>query len=196
MIFIKAAVLLFTLVGSLCAQLPTTTVHVGTLLRLQYGGVNNQQRVSVVAKPGHTLPDTGLGRRARLGGILFAYAAGFDDLPVPTFLPPQNITHWFSLAWTDSVEYTVPPAAAGHNLIFGTPDALLVPSFMFEWLGPSPWDYQQLGVSPPQGWQAYFLKIPIPMNLMLLGSPISVQSYRYDENYKFFISDEAIFVIG
>ncbi len=196
MTVLKVAVSLLTLAGSLCAQLPATTVHVGTTLRSQYGGINNQQRVSVVAEPGHTLPGAGLGRRARLGGMMYAYSAGFDDLPVATFLPPDDVTHWFSLTWTNSIVHSLWFAEPGHNWIFGTPDHLTLPSFGFEWLGPSQWDYEQLGVSPPEGWQAYFLAIPIPMNPMLIGSAVSVQSYRYDKNSKFFISNEAIFVIG
>ncbi len=193
---IVGALPLLTLAGSLCAQLPTTTVHVGTTLRSQYGGINNQQRVSVVAEPGHTLPGAGLGRRARLGGMVYAYSAGFDDLPVATFLPADDVIHMFSLTWTTSIVHSMWFAEPGHNLIFGTPNCLMLPSFGFEWLGPSPWDYEQLGVSPPEGWRANFLAIPIPMNPMLIGSPVSVQSYRYDKNSKFFISNEAIFVIG
>lgn len=196
MTVLKIAGSLLALATGLGAQLPTATVHVGMKLRTQYGGINNQQRVSVVANPGHTLPDAGLGRRARLGGTMYAYSAGFDDLPTATFLPPVNVTHWFSLTWTDSIVHTLWCAEPGHNWIFGTPDYLMLPSFGFEWLGPSQWDYEQLGVSPPEGWQAYFLQIPIPMNPMLIGSGVSVQSYRYDNSHRFYISDEAIFVIG
>lgn len=193
---LKGAGALLAFTGCVAAQLPATTVHVGAKLRTQYGGVANAQRVSVVAEAGHTLPDNGLGRRARLGGTMYAYSAGFDDLPVATFLPPTDITHWFSLCWTDTLVHTLWLAEPGHNWIFGTPDYLMIPSFSFEWLGPSQWDYEQLGNSPPQGWQAYFLEIPIPNLPQLLGSAVSVQSYRYDTSYKFFISDEAMFVIG
>ena len=196
MTVLKVAVSMLVMAGSLCAQLPATTVHVGVQLRTQSGSINNQQRVSVVAAPGHTLPEAGLGRRARLGSTMFAYAAGFADLPTATFLPPQNVTHWFSLTWMDSIVHTLPVAEPGHNWIFGTPDYLLLPSFGFEWLGPSQWDYEQLGVSPPEGWQAFFLQIPVPANPLLGGSAVSVQSYRFEENFKFYISNEAVFVVG
>ena len=193
---LKVAVSMLALASGVYAQLPATTVHVGTKLRTQSGGINNQQRVSVVAAPGHTLSDIGLGLRARLGSTVFAYAAGFDDIPVATFLPPQNISHWFSLTWMDTIVHTVPIAEPGHNWIFGVPDLLYTPSFNFEILGPSPWDYEQLGASSPLGWQAYFLQIPIPSNAMLSGSAVSLQSYRLDDEFRFFASDEAVFVIG
>jgi len=190
------AIAMFVMAGILCAQLPSNIVNIGTTLRTQTGGINNQQRVSVFADPNSSLPDGGLGLRARIGGTVFAYAAAYDDLSTPVFLPPQPINHWFSLVWMDSVAHTLPIAEPGHNWVFGTPNVLYAPTHQFEWLGPSIWDYEQVGVSSPAGWQAFFLRIPIPANSLLTGSAVSVQSYRYDLSQRFFVSDEAVFVIG
>ena len=195
-LFLKGAGALLAFTCCVAAQLPGVTVHVGVKLRTQYGGLANAQRVSVVAEAGHTLPDIGLGRRARIGGTMYAYSAGFDNTQVATFLPPLDITHWFSLCWMDSLVHPLWIAEPGHNWIFGSPDYLMIPSFSFEWLGPSPWDYEQIANSPPEGWQAYFLRIPIPNVPQLNGSAVSVQSYRYDSSQKFYVSDEAMFVIG
>ena len=188
--------LLFALAGSVRSQLPATTVAVGGELRTQWSATNNEQRVSVVADANHTLPDTGLGRRARIGGTMYAYAAAFADVPVATFMPPTDITHWFSLCWTDAQVHSLWLAEPGHNWIFGNPEYLMLADFTFEWLGPSPWDYEQLGASPPEGWQAFFLEIPIPMNPLLIGNAVSVQSYRLDNSWRFYISNEAMFMIG
>lgn len=196
MTILKTAVSLLALAGSLSTQMPETVTHVGMTLRTQFGGINNQQRVSVVAQLHHTLPDVGLGRRARLGGTMFAYGAGYDDLPVATFLQPDLATCWFSLAWMNSIVHPVWFAEPGHNLIFGQPDHLTLPDFGMIQFGKSKWDYEQLAVPTAQGWDAWFMRIPIPLNSMLSGYGVSVQSYRYDVHSRFFVSDEAIFVIG
>lgn len=196
MTVLKVAVSMLALAGSLCAQLPATTTHVGMILRTQFGGINNQQRVSVVADPAHTVPDVGLGLRARMGGTMYAYAAGFEDSSVATFTVPDSAAYWFSLVWTDSIVHSLWFAEPGHNLVFGTPDYLMLPSWGQLLFSGSPWDYEQLGVPQALGWNAWYLKIPIPLSPMLSGCGVSVQSYRYDMDQRFFASDEAIFVIG
>lgn len=186
---------ILALAGLVHSQAPITAVRVGVTLRTQSGGTASQQRVRVVAKAGHTLPDYGLGLRARVGGTVYLFSAALDDLPVPTYQAQGSLQHWFSLVWTDTVSHQLPMAVPGHNTVFGTPSALYIPSFQHEWLGPAPWDDPSI-ISPPQGWRAFFLTVNIPDNYLLSGQLVSVQSYRMDLGWKLYASDENVFVIG
>jgi len=190
---IICAVLSFA--SAIHAQAPLNAVRVGVTLRTQSGGTPNQQRVRIVAEAGNTLPDNGLGRRARIGGTTYLFSAALADLPVPTYQPHADLMHWFSLVWLSSVSYNLPYAVVGHNVVFGYPSALWLATSTLEWLGPSPWDDYSI-VSPPSGWQASFLTVRIPPTALLLGAVVSVQSYRLEPGMHLYVSDENIFVIG